>query len=112
MNYDKNRAKIKKQLQALRAELEALRHAASIDQKPVSLDQQSVGRLSRMDSMQVQAMAQAGDARRVQETRRVDAALQRLEEDEYGACMRCGEDIAPERLTKDPATPFCVSCAG
>ncbi len=105
-------AQIKKTLLALRADLENLRHAAQGDQKPVALDQQSVGRLSRMDSLQVQAMAQADDARRVQELRKVEAALARLAADEYGDCVRCGNEIAPVRLDKDPATPFCVTCAG
>ncbi len=107
-----NDAQIKKTLLALKADLENLRHAAKGDQKPVALDQQSVGRLSRMDSMQVQAMAQADDARRVQELRKVDAALVRLAADEYGDCVRCGDEIAKARLDKDPATPFCVNCAG
>ncbi len=102
----------KKHLQQLRDEIEDLRRAARSDQKPVALDQQSVGRLSRMDSLQVQAMAQAKDARRVQELRRIDAALVRIHADEYGDCVRCGEKIAKARLNSDPATPFCVSCAG
>jgi len=103
---------IKRQLLALRDDIESLRHAAQGDQKPVVLDQQSVGRLSRMDSLQVQAMAQADDARRVQELRKVEAALARLAADEYGDCVRCGNAIAPARLDKDPATPFCVTCVG
>ncbi len=102
----------KQQLHNLREEIETLRRAAHEDQKPVTLDQQSVGRLSRMDSLQVQAMAQAEDARRAQELRRIDAALGRIKADEYGDCVRCGEEIAPARLASDPATPFCVSCAG
>ena len=107
-----DKIQIKKTLLALRADLENLRQAAQGDQKPVALDQQSVGRLSRMDSLQVQAMAQADDVRRVQELRKVDAALTRLDADEYGDCVGCGDEIAPARLDKDPATPFCVKCAG
>jgi RNA polymerase-binding transcription factor len=105
-------AQIKQQLLAMRTEIRNLRLAAKGDQKPVALDQQSVGRLSRMDSLQVQAMAQADDVRRVQELRKVEAALARLAANEYGDCVRCGDEIAPARLDKDPATPFCVNCAG
>lgn len=78
---------------------------------PVELDQTSVGRLSRMDAMQMQAMAQAQSRRRKMELARVRAALERFGRDEYGDCQRCGEEIEPKRLELDPATPFCLSCA-
>ncbi len=107
-----NDQQIKTRLLALREELENLRRTAKDDQKPVALDQQSVGRLSRMDSLQVQAMAQADDARRAVELRKIEAALTRLEDGEYGDCVRCSAEIADARLDNDPATPFCVTCAG
>ena len=98
-------------LKALRDEILALSQSASVDRKPVSLDQQSVGRLSRQDSLQVQAMAKAADARRAGELRRIEAALVRIEEGEYGYCVECGEPIDPKRLEIDPAAPRCRACA-
>lgn len=98
-------------LMALRDELVALSADAAEDRKPVALDQQSVGRLSRLDSMQVQAMAKAADARRAQEIRRIDAALKRLDDGDYGFCVACGETIADKRLELDPAAPRCADCA-
>ena len=98
-------------LEALRDELLALSDAASEDRKPVELDQQLVGRLSRQDSLQVQAMAKAADARRAQELRRIEVALQRLEAGEYGWCVECGEAISEKRLSIDPAAPRCAACA-
>lgn len=41
------------------------------------------------------------------EIRMIDAALQRMEEGEYGFCVTCGEEISAERLDILPATPFC-----
>ena len=99
-------------LEALKTELLSLSENASADRKPVVLDQQSVGRLSRLDSMQVQAMAKAADARRAQEIRRIDAALGRVQSGDYGFCVACGEVIAPGRLDADPAAPRCAECAG
>ena len=81
------------------------------DRSTVTLDQQSVGRLSRMDAMQRQAMAQATERRRSDERRRIKAALDRLVEGEYGYCMDCGEDIEKGRLDADPTVPLCLSCA-
>ena len=98
-------------LEALREEILALSQTAAEDRKPVGLDQQSVGRLSRQDSLQVQAMAKAAEARRAGELRRVEAALQRVEEGEYGYCVECGEAIDPKRLEIDPAAPRCRDCA-
>lgn len=46
-----------------------------------------------------------------QEMRQIEATLQRIRDGEYGACTKCGAEIASERLDLLPATPFCQSCA-
>ena len=79
-------------------------------QAVVQLDQQSVGRLSRMDALQNQAMAQAQVRRRAAERQRIQTALKRLDEGEWGYCTDCGEEIAPARLKADPAIPRCRDC--
>ncbi|MEQ9663407.1 MAG: TraR/DksA family transcriptional regulator [Parasphingopyxis sp.] len=98
-------------LLALREELTGADESTADWRKPVTLDQQSVGRLSRMDAMQQQAMAEAEGRRRRTDIARIDAALERIEEDEYGWCLTCGEAIAPKRLEIDPMATRCVSCA-
>jgi DnaK suppressor protein len=105
-------------LRALRASLvtriETLRAASETtaeNRRPVELDQTSVGRLSRMDAMQVQAMALATERRRHEEARRVEAAIRRIDEGEYGYCIACGEEIAAKRLGVDPTVPTCIRCA-
>ncbi len=45
------------------------------------------------------------------EIRMIKAALDRLEEGEFGACVKCGDDISEERLDLLPYTPFCRKCA-
>jgi DnaK suppressor protein len=81
------------------------------ERKPVELDQTSVGRLSRMDALQVQAMQLETERRRSQERQRIIAALKRLDEGEFGYCAVCGEDIEPKRLEHDPTVPNCIACA-
>src|SRR3546814_20393089 len=71
--------------------------------KPVTLEQDSVGRLSRMDAMQMQAMALAAQGRRASERARIKAALERIAEGEWGWCVTCGDDIAAKRLSPDPS---------
>jgi DnaK suppressor protein len=106
-----DREAIRTRLRAERTLLEQMSEDAAELRAPVDLDQQSVGRLSRMDSLQVQAMALATEERRRQQIARIDAALKRLDEDTYGECVICGEPIAPKRLELDPAVPTCISCA-
>ena len=77
----------------------------------VELDQSRVGRLSRMDAMQAQAMSLETGRRRRQYLAEVDAALKRIEETEYGDCFECGDLIHPGRLEADPAVRLCISCA-
>lgn len=92
-------------------ELTALSASAEQSQAVVELDQQAVGRLSRMDALQNQAMAKAQQTNRDIETHRLKAALQRLEDGEYGYCEDCGDRIPDGRLKLDLAASKCVSCA-
>lgn len=78
---------------------------------PVMLDQSRVGRLSRMDALQVQAMAKAQERRRRAERQRIEAALERLADGTWGLCTECGETIAGARLDFDPTVALCIRCA-
>jgi DnaK suppressor protein len=98
-------------LERLLADCRAASTATADDRRPVALDQPAVGRLSRMDALQRQAMAQAADRQRQVQIQRLEAALQRLAAGEYGYCVRCGNAIAPRRLAADPAVPTCIDCA-
>jgi DnaK suppressor protein len=107
-----NGKKTRKILIARREELEQLSHNSAEARETVTLDQSSVGRLSRMDAIQQQAMAQATERQRAVEISRIENALKRLDEDEYGYCVECGEDISVKRLEIDPAATHCIKCAG
>ncbi|MEL7487695.1 MAG: TraR/DksA C4-type zinc finger protein [Pseudomonadota bacterium] len=98
-------------LQRRRQELKALSETSAEARKAVALDQQSVGRLSRQDALQQQAMAKAQEARRVAEGDRIKDALARIEDGEFGFCAECGEAIALKRLEINPTTELCADCA-
>ncbi len=98
---------IRDRLRELAAQSEAGKEAQAI----VQLDQQAVGRLSRMDALQNQAMAKAQQANRDLEARRLQAALTRIGDGEFGYCEDCGDEIPRGRLDLDPAAGKCVSCA-
>ncbi len=98
-------------LHARLAELDEQDALSSEGRAPVTLQQDSVGRLSRIDAMQQQAMAQAEERRRAAERVRIRSALVRIDEGEWGWCLTCGEEIAAGRLERDPAATQCLSCA-
>ena len=101
----------RKTLHTLAAQIRAADAETEGERAPVELDQQAVGRLSRMDALQVQAMALETSRRRAVELRRIAAALARIDEGDYGACLECGEEIAVRRLELTPAAPLCIACA-
>ncbi len=99
------------QLLERRAALEAERAQTKSDRDLVVLDQQSTGRLTRMDALQNQAMTQASEARRQAGLQKIAQALVRIEEGEFGYCAECGEVIEEKRLAFDPAISTCFTCA-
>ena len=102
---------VEARLRERRRDLVALIDGHGEDGEPVALDQTRVGRLSRMDALQNQAMAQETERRRQQQLVDIDRALRRLAEGTYGECVECGEPIAEKRLALDPSTPLCIECA-
>ena len=100
----------------LRAALEALRDqlerslAGSRDAaRPVGLAE-PIGRLSRMDAMQQQKMAQASREGIAQRANQVRAALARFEDGTYGLCVSCEENVGFPRLQARPESPLCIAC--
>ena len=91
--------------------IDGLTEMAAGDSRPVQLDQQSVGRLARMDAMQRQAMAAETKRRRQRRRLQILQALRRMDEDEFGYCTNCGEAIPDGRLDVDAAFHLCVTCA-
>lgn len=79
--------------------------------KTVELDQSKVGRLSRMDAMQNQAMTQETKLRHEEGLRKIISALSRIESGDYGYCLSCDNAISTARLEVDPAASLCIDCA-
>ena len=77
--------------------------------RPVDLDE-PIGRLTRMDSLQSQSLAQASRSGLEVKKRQILAALDLFARGEYGTCRRCEEPIGFRRLKVRPETPFCLPC--
>ncbi|MDX1764901.1 MAG: TraR/DksA C4-type zinc finger protein [bacterium] len=104
-------AYFKEALLKLRSELRQIDKMGDAGTAIVELDQSRVGRLSRMDAMQDQAMSLESKRRRQVQLQRIASALQRLERDEFGFCLECGSEIPSKRLSFDPTTLYCMDCA-
>ena len=112
MNLSENDLqRFREQLSQLKAGLEQAGETGDQAEEVVELDQTRVGRLSRMDAMQAQAMSVETGRRRRQLLVDIDAALERMEEGYYGDCLECGEPIHPGRLDANPTATLCINCA-
>jgi len=78
--------------------------------KPVVLDQQAMGRVSRIDAIQQQQMAKANRQQSQVLLNRVMRALESINNNEYGFCKQCDEPIGFARLKARPDTPLCIKC--
>ncbi len=98
-------------LEEKRSEILALKDTRKQSQQTVELDQARVGRLSRMDALQQQAMAQASQRNADLMLVRIEAALRRCDDGSFGLCCECEEPIAVKRLKIDPTCVKCIECA-
>ncbi len=104
-------ADMRAKLLGLRDELESLADSGDEASEVVELDQARVGRLSRMDALQAQAMSQASGRRREIMLQKIAAALDRIDNGDYGFCHTCEEMIDRRRLNFDPTAVLCIDCA-
>lgn len=79
--------------------------------RPVKLDQTSVGRLSRIDSLQNQGVTRNLQGREQAKLGQIVMALERMAEGSYGRCVECEGPIPFERLQVFPETPTCTTCS-
>jgi DnaK suppressor protein len=100
---------LRRDLLVLREEIDRLLGLTRDGIRPVDLDE-PIGRLTRMDSLQMQSLARASRQGLEVKRRQVLAALDFIAAGDYGLCRRCEEPIGFRRLKVRPETPFCLSC--
>lgn len=79
---------------------------------PAALDQTAVGRLSRMDTLQGQALARDLQDREHARLALLQDALRRVAAGTYGRCLACAGPIPFARLLVFPESPECGACPG
>ena len=63
-----------------------------------------------MDDIDPDDVASVAILHIMEELLEVDAAIERIDDGDYGICRRCGHKIDPLRLEMLPETQFCQSC--
>lgn len=107
---DGQREELRQELLRLRDELAGTSRTTDAHAQPVELDQTTVGRVSRIDAIQQQQMADAQKRRNELRLRQIAVALATFDDDAYGDCKVCGEPIGYRRLKARPESPACVGC--
>lgn len=101
------KTRMREEIASLESQLADLEERA----QTVDLDQQAVGRLSRMDSLANQGIALNALGKAKSRLARLERALARIDAEDFGCCAECGESIAPGRLLAMPEAVLCVGCA-
>ena len=106
---DEQLEELRKALISLQKTLEDDLKNASSGSKPVSLDD-PIGRVSRIDAIQMQQLAKNQRARIEVRIQQVTSALNRLKTPEFGICIECEEPITFDRLKVRPEGTLCLAC--
>jgi DnaK suppressor protein len=102
--------KFRRQLDQRLLELDEMEQQGS-RRSNVELDQNKVGRLSRLDALQQQAILDEILHRAKSERAKIQKALQRIARGDFGLCRECDEAIDERRLDFDPTLDLCINCA-
>ena len=106
---DDERDALHRELLALSESLAAALSGSTDAARPVDLDE-PIGRLSRIDALAQQQMAQASREGLALRAKQVAAALARWEAGDYGFCVGCEEPVGYARLSARPESAFCITC--
>lgn len=87
------------------------RSESSMDEREAIAPDTSIGRLSRLDAMQIQEIAKEGERRRRERLPRLEYALDLIDLGKYGKCERCQNWIPFARLKEQPESLLCAGCA-
>jgi len=78
--------------------------------KPVALDS-AIGRVTRMDAINSKSMSEESLRKAKIDLLKLERALDKIDDPDFGLCMECGEEIPFKRLMIVPGSVLCVECA-
>jgi len=98
--------KIIEEIAALEVEIAALQEKT----KPIRPDV-SLGRLTRLEMIGEQQINEHALREANIRKNKLNYALQKVNDEQYGICMECEEEIAFERMMIVPESMYCINCA-
>lgn len=78
--------------------------------KPIS-PENAIGRISRMDAINNRSVNAAALRTLREKAKKIQSALQRINESDFGICGKCKKAIPDGRLLLLPEATLCVNCA-
>lgn len=102
-------SQLKKKLEAQRLELMSSLRQLDRETRSIEIDTTQDAADLSVSSMSKEALFQQSSQRRIV-LRRIEAALQSMDEGSFGQCVGCGEEIPTRRLNALPWTQRCIRC--
>ncbi|MEO9967062.1 MAG: TraR/DksA C4-type zinc finger protein [Reichenbachiella sp.] len=108
MEFDKNevKKKIKEELIKVKENIITLKDLT----QPIS-PENAIGRVSRMDAINNKSINEASLAQSEDKLKKLESALERIDDKEFGLCVRCKKPIPLGRIMLMPQSNKCVNCA-
>ena len=105
---DRNKAKkaIKKSIEETQKDISNLKELT----KPIS-PENAIGRVSRMDAINNKSVSEAALTNAIDKLTLLELALQKINHEDFGLCVRCKNEIPIQRILLMPQSNRCVHCA-
>jgi len=100
------KAVILEEIESQKSQIESLLKSV----KPIAPDN-AIGRLTRMEAIGNKGVSEASLNSAQRKLARLEAALSKIENPEFGVCTRCSSFIPKGRMLLMPESVTCVACA-
>ncbi|PLW92189.1 MAG: TraR/DksA family transcriptional regulator [Marinilabiliales bacterium] len=107
MDKEKIRLRISEEIEKTEKQVMAYRELC----EPVAPDC-AIGRVSRMDAINNKSVNEASLRKAEEKLSTLKVALGKVDDDDFGNCIRCGNKIPLGRILFRPESMHCVNCAG
>ena len=78
--------------------------------KPIAPDV-AIGRISRMDAINNKSITEAALRQAEEKLRNLQTVLSKIDDKDFGLCLKCHKPILLGRLLIRPESLYCVNCA-
>jgi DnaK suppressor protein len=105
-----NKAEIKAKIEAEILKTEEKIAEYSELTRPVE-PENAIGRISRMDAIHNKSVVEAALRKSKEKLEKLNIALPKIDDDDFGLCIRCHKPIPLGRILIMPQARICVACS-